>query len=113
VSASVPAGGRPPTDRELRLRALRRDFLVEAEQERRELERLLGSAPAGDDARRARKLAHDLRGSGGSYGFPGVSAAAGALEDALNVGAPVADLAPLVRALDEALSAASASDGAP
>lgn len=113
MSASGPVGGRPPTDRELRLRALRRAFLVEADLERRELERLLGSSPAGDDARRARKLAHDLRGSGGSYGFPEVSAAAGALEDALNAGAPGADLTPLVRALDEALSAASAGDGAP
>ncbi|MBX3469743.1 MAG: Hpt domain-containing protein [Planctomycetes bacterium] len=70
--------------REARLQALRAAFLVEAAAEARELERLVAAGlPAGDVARRCRKLAHDLRGSGGSYGFPAVSAAAAALDDAL------------------------------
>lgn len=108
---------RPATDRELRLRALRRAFLVEADEDRRELERLLVAGvptPGGEDARRARKLAHDLRGSGGSYGFPEVSAAAGALEDALaGRGAGRDDVTLLMLALALALAAAAARDGAP
>ena len=46
-----------------------------------------------------RRLAHALRGSGGSYGFPVISEAAGAVEEA-----SPRDLAPLARRLIEVLS---------
>lgn len=96
--------------REARLQALRAAFLVEAAGEVRELERLVAAGPpAGDVARRCRKLAHDLRGSGGSYGFPAVSAAAAALDDALarsSAGGVDDDLALLAQGLRAAVDAA-------
>ncbi|MCO5169859.1 MAG: Hpt domain-containing protein [Planctomycetes bacterium] len=95
--------------REARLQALRREFLAEARSEAEELERLVArGAPAGDAAPRCRKLAHDLRGSGGSYGFPAVSAAAAALEEGLASGGGAADLPALARALRAAVEAARA-----
>jgi HPt (histidine-containing phosphotransfer) domain-containing protein len=50
----------------------------------------------------ARRAAHTLRGTAGSYGFAAVGEAAGRIEDALEEmeeGAPRGDLAPLVAAL--------------
>jgi HPt (histidine-containing phosphotransfer) domain-containing protein len=49
-----------------------------------ELSDALAAVRAGEDAamERVRRLAHALRGSGGTYGFPAVSAAAQAVEDA-------------------------------
>ncbi|MEX0907931.1 MAG: Hpt domain-containing protein [Gemmatimonadota bacterium] len=38
--------------------------------------------PASELAHTARRIAHSLRGSGGTYGFPQVTAAAAAVEDA-------------------------------
>jgi HPt (histidine-containing phosphotransfer) domain-containing protein len=44
---------------------------------------LCGTQAERDDARReVRRVAHSLRGSGGTYGFPEISAAAAAVEDA-------------------------------
>ena len=108
--APAPSGAaaRPPTDRELRLQALKRRFLAEAAAEHLELERLLaagleaGSAPA----RRFRKVVHDLRGSGGSYGYPGITAAAGRLEERLRDGVEPAALAPALAALGLEIAAA-------
>lgn len=113
------AAARPPTDRELRLQALRRRFLAEAAAEHLELERLLaaglevGSAPA----RRFRKVVHDLRGSGGSYGYPGITAAAERLEERLRDGgepaALAAELAALGAAIDRAGERSEPVDRAP
>ncbi len=103
-------------DRAARLRALRVSFVDEARAECAELARLAGADRASDGWRRARKLAHDLRGSGGSSGFPEVSAAAAALEGALVAPAPAAAAEPdhrrltdLVRGLDAALERAARS----
>ena len=64
---------------------LRRQFVLEARGNVREMGTLLAAAgaalPAGDAGLRFRKLAHDLRGSGGSYGFPIVSLYGGESED--------------------------------
>jgi chemotaxis protein histidine kinase CheA len=51
-------------------------------------------------ARAVRRVAHTLRGSGGTYGFPDVSAAAAAVEDAdtATFAAAVDDLIELLRA---------------
>lgn len=112
MSAAGGAGAeRSTSGREARLRALRAAFLAEAGEDCAELRRLCAAAspgaPAGDDARRARKLAHDLRGSGGSYGYPEVSAAAALLEESLRAVAPAgARLAAEVRALAEAVARA-------
>lgn len=102
-------------DRAARLRALRVSFVEEARAECAELARLAEvAAPASDGWRRARKLAHDLRGSGGSYGFPEVSAAAAAVEGELVAPAAAAEparrsLPDLVRELDAALARAARS----
>lgn len=102
---------RPPTDRELRLQALRRRFLAEAAAEQLELEGLLaaGLQAGSAQARRFRKVVHDLRGSGGSYGYPAISAAAQRLEETLGAGGDLADaLATLGAAIDGAGDAAGA-----
>jgi HPt (histidine-containing phosphotransfer) domain-containing protein len=97
---------RPPTDRELRLQALRKRFLSEAAAELVELAALLAAGlPAGTaPARRFLKLVHDLRGSGGSYGYPGISAAAERLEEAQRRGER--ELGGLLAELGEAVQAA-------
>lgn len=99
--------GQPPTDRQLRLEALKRRFLAEAAAEQVELGALLAAGlPAGSaPARRFRKVVHDLRGSGGSYGFPGISAAAERLEEAVRRG-EAAELAALLAALKVAIDRA-------
>lgn len=102
------AAARPPTDRELRLQALKRRFLAEAFAEHLELERLLaggleaGSAPA----TRFRKVVHDLRGAGGSYGYPGITAAAERLEGRVRDGVDLTALAAELAALGAAIAAA-------
>jgi len=72
-----------------RLLALKRRFAEGAAEDVREVRALLAggaAAPDGDPARRLRKLVHDLRGSGGAYGFPAITAAAAAIEDELLAG---------------------------
>ena len=46
------------------------------------LDRYGASVPEGDAGDRFRKLAHDLRGTGGGYEFPAISDTAAELEDA-------------------------------
>jgi hypothetical protein len=66
-------------------RELRRMFVLEAREGVRELRGLLETAgealPTGGRGVRFRKIAHDLRGDGGSYGFPIVSLYAGEAEE--------------------------------
>ncbi|TFH20981.1 MAG: hypothetical protein E4H03_11350 [Myxococcales bacterium] len=92
-----------PADRTDRLRRLQALFLEDALGEVAELGRILAAAsitapPEADDGR-ARKIAHDLRGTGGSYGFAAVSEAAAVLEDSLLAGWSGARLESLAREL--------------
>ncbi len=113
------AAARPPTDRELRLQALKRRFLAEAASEHAELEALLAAGlPAGSaPARRFRKVVHDLRGAGGSYGYPGITGAAERLEELLRDGgdaqALLGRLAALGAAIDRAGERSEPVDRAP
>ena len=67
---------------DLELDELRREFLAEAQEKAREIE----SAAAADQSRetldRLAYLAHQLKGSGGSYGYQRISQEAAAIEDA-------------------------------
>lgn len=96
-----------------RLRPLRRRFVEEAERDAQEIGRLLaesaGARPAGEAGTRFRKLAHDLHGSGGGYGFPEISARARALETAFLDGVAGAPLAAAARALEDAVKEAAAT----
>jgi len=63
---------------------LKREFLSEAQAKVREISGLLGEPGAPGEAReRMIYLAHQLKGAGGSYGFPTISSDAAALEIAL------------------------------
>lgn len=78
---------RTTVDRAGRLRRLLALYLEDALEEVNELGRILAGNGAGDAPEnvdgRARRIAHDLRGTGGSYGFDAVSERAGVLEDAM------------------------------
>jgi chemotaxis protein histidine kinase CheA len=63
---------------------LRQEYRESAAQRRADVERLVPLAVSNADARRElRQIAHNLRGSGGFYGFHDISAAAAALEELL------------------------------
>ena len=66
-------------------RELRRMFILEARERLQELRTLLETSgealPTASRGVRFRKIAHDLRGAGGSYGFPIVSLYAGEAEE--------------------------------
>lgn len=66
---------------------LKREFLAEACEKVKELGWVLascaGSVPASDGLERMSYLAHQLKGAGGSYGFPTISTYAAALEETL------------------------------
>ena len=61
---------------------LKREFLDEAEEKVQEIETILksGSLSTEPSCDRALYLAHQLKGAGGSYGFPNISTEAAALE---------------------------------
>lgn len=61
------------------LDALRSEFLVEAARKALEISTSIAGTP---DLERLAHLAHQLKGSGGSYGYPLISAAAAAIERA-------------------------------
>lgn len=95
---------------------LRRFFLREAAAMTREMADLLAGGapePGGERGLRFRKLAHDLRGSGGSYGFPIVTIHAGEAEDThLEGGSPEA-LRAIVGMLEGSVRQAEALLGGP
>lgn len=63
---------------------LKREFLTEAEQKIREIrESFVKNPPTAQAVERAIYLAHQLKGAGGSYGFPTISTDAAALERSL------------------------------
>ncbi|HUP47067.1 MAG TPA: Hpt domain-containing protein [Thermoanaerobaculia bacterium] len=61
------------------LDALKREFLTEAQEKVREIEGLLD----GDSLDRVAYIAHQLKGSGGSYGYARISAEAAEIEHAV------------------------------
>ena len=103
----------PGADRAARMRRLQAMFLEDALAEVAELGRILAAAAPSEPPEAAdgmvRKISHDLRGTGGSYGFALVSEKAGILEDALLEGQPVAALEPLAHELAIAVREAHAS----
>jgi len=66
---------------------LKREFLAEASEKVKEMGSVLaaspGDVPASDGLERMGYLAHQLKGAGGSYGFPTISTYAAALEETL------------------------------
>jgi hypothetical protein len=96
--------------------ALRRQFVLEARDNVREMAELLARAgdalPVEDRGIRFRKLAHDLRGSGGSYGFPIVSLYSGEAEDTYLEGGDAKALRAIVTMLGQSILQAGVLVGA-
>ena len=97
-------------------RELRKMFIHEARAQIVELRTLLESSgeslPTASRGVRFRKIAHDLRGAGGSYGFPIVSLYAGEAEEMyVERGAP-GSLRTVVEMLGQALKQAGELVGA-
>lgn len=63
---------------------LKREFLAEAEQKVREMQQTLSSAKNPESLHRVGYLAHQLKGSGGSYGYQRISADAAEIEKAVD-----------------------------
>jgi len=62
---------------------LKREFLAEAEEKVREMQATLSSTNNPDSLHRLGYLAHQLKGSGGSYGYQRISADAAEIEKAV------------------------------
>jgi HPt (histidine-containing phosphotransfer) domain-containing protein len=65
------------------LNELKREFLAEARDKVSEMQTALEQAPDAESLDRLTYLAHQLKGSGGSYGYQRISTDAAALEQAL------------------------------
>jgi chemotaxis protein histidine kinase CheA len=62
---------------------LRREFLLEAEEKVREMETFVNGEPSPEHLDRLAYLAHQLKGSGGSYGYQEISTDAAEVEKAV------------------------------
>ena len=62
---------------------LKREFLAEAEEKVREMQTALSAAHDPESLQRLGYLAHQLKGSGGSYGYQRISADAAEIEKAI------------------------------
>lgn len=62
---------------------LKREFLAEAEEKVREMQTALEGQRTNDALQRLEYLAHQLKGSGGSYGYQRISADAAEIEKAV------------------------------
>ena len=62
---------------------LKREFLVEADEKVREMQAALEAERSADSLERLAYLAHQLKGSGGSYGYQRISADAAEIEKAV------------------------------
>jgi chemotaxis protein histidine kinase CheA len=62
------------------LNELKREFLAEADEKVREIEAALTGTSDGDVLQRLAYLTHQLKGSGGSYGYASISADAAEIE---------------------------------
>jgi len=77
------------------LNELRREFLAEAEEKVREMQAALDAEASPEALSRLAYLAHQLKGSGGSYGYQRISTDAAEVEkaaEALTAGQPPAGL---------------------
>ncbi len=87
---------------------LQKEFLDTTRARVHELVRLLseaaGKTPVGKDGDEFRRIAHSVRGSGGSYGFSDISEVAGDLEKAYLAGATTKRLADLVESLENVVA---------
>ncbi len=77
-------------------------YLMSLREQREELRR----AVAAGDGEAVRQLAHKLRGTGGSYGYPSITAAAAAVEESLRAGGSLAEQQAGTARLDLLLAAA-------
>jgi chemotaxis protein histidine kinase CheA len=68
---------------DLELDDLKREFLVEADEKVRELQAKLDGEQSPESLERLTYIAHQLKGSGGSYGFQRISTDAAELETAV------------------------------
>ena len=59
---------------------LKREFLAEAEEKVREMQNALTASPDRDSLNRLGYLAHQLKGSGGSYGYQRISSESAEIE---------------------------------
>lgn len=62
---------------------LRREFLAEADEKVREMQSALEQGQSDETLERLKYLAHQLKGSGGSYGYQSISADAAEIERAV------------------------------
>jgi len=70
---------------DLELDDLKREFLLEADEKVREIQAKLDGEQSPESLERMTYLAHQLKGSGGSYGFSRISTEATGLETALEL----------------------------
>lgn len=68
---------------DLELDELKREFLAEAEEKVREMETAIGTAADRKSLDRLAYLAHQLKGSGGSYGYQAISSESAEIERAV------------------------------
>lgn len=62
---------------------LKREFLAEAEEKVREMQSMIDGPATSESLSRVSYLAHQLKGSGGSYGYQRISADAAEIEKAI------------------------------
>jgi HPt (histidine-containing phosphotransfer) domain-containing protein len=67
------------------LNELKREFLAEAEEKVLEIERMMGGMGNAESLDRLAYLAHQLKGSGGSYGYQQISNDAAEIEKSVEV----------------------------
>ena len=92
-------------DRRQRFLELQRAFLDDAAADVAELLALLNGQSMGTDTRRCcRVIAHNLRGTGASYGYAQISDAAACLENALDTGGAESDVWAFALRLREAVA---------
>jgi len=89
------------------LNELRREFLDEARGKVTEMETALAGTRTADALERLSYLAHQLKGSGGSYGYQRISDDAAGLEKAIQDGRVNGDLAPFVERLKSEIERAA------
>lgn len=99
------------SDKADRFRALQRRFLASAFEQIDRVQELIARAFEGpNDRGECRKIVHNLKGAGGSYGYPRVSEIARELEERVLAGGGPGDLGPLAHALREELRRLGAAD---
>lgn len=89
------------------LNELRREFLDEASGKVAEMQSALEGGRNADTLERLSYLAHQLKGSGGSYGYQAISDDAAGLEKAIQDGRVNGELAPFVERLRSEIERAS------